>query len=52
MGVGTTATLSTVPAVSAIWTSSNASIASVHPTTGVVTAHKKGTVTIEAYVFG
>ena len=48
MGVGTTATLSTVPAMSVIWSSSNFAVASVHTTTGVITAHKTGTVTISA----
>lgn len=49
MGVGTTATLTTTPYVTAIWSSSNPSVVSVHPTTGVMTAHKVGSATISAY---
>lgn len=49
MGVGTTATLTTTPYVSAIWSSSNSEVVSVHPTTGVMTANRVGYATITAY---
>ena len=52
MGVGTTATLSTVPATTAIWSSSNPSVVSVNGITGEVQALKRGTATITAsYTF-
>ena len=49
MGVGMTATLDMTPYISAIWSSSNPAVVSVHPITGVMTAHKIGSATISAY---
>lgn len=52
MGVGTTATLSTVPATTALWSSSDSSVVSVNAITGQMQALKRGTATITAsYTF-